>query len=84
VINDSIPALEQSCALAELVRRGELTEGHRHLIAKLLDEIGTSVRVAAETARKYPDDSAAQDRASRSVWEPVGAEYARLLLAVAR
>ena len=53
------------------------------MIARLLDEIGTSVRVVAETARKYPNDSAAQDLAARPTWEPVGVEYVRLLDVVA-
>ncbi|MGH3568009.1 MAG: hypothetical protein ACRDRH_18655 [Pseudonocardia sp.] len=42
----TIPTLEQSSALARLMHRGELTDEHRYLIAKLLDEIGT-VRPAA-------------------------------------
>ena len=54
----TIPTLEQSCALAELVRHGELTQEHRYLIARLLDEIGTSVRVTAEGEQRYPRDSA--------------------------
>ena len=75
----AIPTLEQSCALGELVRRGELTDEHRHLVAHLLDEIGTSVRVTAEYARTHPHDPAVQDVAARAVWTPVGTEYVRLL-----
>ncbi|MGH3942945.1 MAG: hypothetical protein ACRDTG_30845 [Pseudonocardiaceae bacterium] len=79
----TVPTLGQSSALARLVHWGELTDEHRYLIAKLLDEIGTSVRVAADAARKYVDDPAARDAAARVSWEPVGAEYVRLLDVVA-
>jgi len=75
----TIPTLEQSCALAELVRHGEITQEHRYLIARLLDEIGTSVRVTAEGEQRYPGDSAAQDLLARGAWAPVGTEYVRVL-----
>lgn len=80
--NDSIPTVEQSCALARLARRGELTTEHRGLIARLLDEVASATRVAAQAAEHYPDAPEWQATFKAAAWRPVGTGYARLIEAV--
>ncbi|MGQ0779061.1 MAG: hypothetical protein ACT4NY_32385 [Pseudonocardiales bacterium] len=79
----TIPALEQSCALGELVRRGELTREHRALLAELLDQIASSARVAGQAAERYPGQPEFQAIFEASVWRQAGTEYVRVLDAAA-
>jgi len=78
----TIPTVEQSCAFAALVRRGELTVEHRELIANLLDEVGAATRVAAEAGQRHPDSPEFQAIFKAVAWGRTGAEYARLIEAV--
>jgi hypothetical protein len=55
------------------------TREQREKTAVVLGMIGSALRTAAQAIERHPDDPASAAASVAGAWEPVGAEFARLL-----
>ena len=74
------PTHEQINALAALVRCNTLTREQRDQAAVVLGMIGSAMRTAAQVIERAGDPASAASSVA-GAWQPVGAEFARLLVA---
>lgn len=70
----AVPSHEEIAVLAGAVQEGDLSPAQCARLARLVDQVGTSARLAARLAGRHRDP----------LWEPVLAAFAELVAEVSR